>query len=158
MSSDNLGDRIKSYEAVPRTRLIKRMPVMMRLDGKAFHTFTKGLPRPYCRLFHECMWAAATYLCENIQGCQIAYVQSDEITLLLTDYTTFETEAWYDYQVQKMCSVAASMCSVAFLRAYVKRFHAGGLDPDVKLPAFDARVWNLSKDEVNYSEFRPVPL
>jgi tRNA(His) 5'-end guanylyltransferase len=155
-SSDSLGDRMKEYEGVPRTTLMRRVPVMMRLDGKAFHTFTKGLPRPYCRPFHECMWAAAKYLCENIQGAQVAYVQSDEIQLLLTDYADIKTEAWYDYQVQKMTSVAAAMCSVAFAAEYTERMIIpnslnlkGPIDTlKRRLPAFDCRVWNLPKDEV----------
>ncbi len=158
-SGDSLGDRMKEYEGVPRTTLVRRVPVMMRLDGKAFHTFTRGLPRPYCRSFHECMWEAAKYLCENIQGAQVAYVQSDEISILLTDYADIKTEAWYDYQVQKMASVAAAMCSVAFTRAYLKFmvFPEGAHeDPEdmrdsfdsLKLPSFDCRVWNLPKEEV----------
>lgn len=163
---------MKEYESVPKTRLTRRVPVMMRLDGKAFHTFTRGLPRPYCRWFHCCMWEAARYLCENIQGAQLAYVQSDEISILLTDYLNIKTEAWYDYQVQKMCSVAAAMCSVAFMRQYMRQYmiymdngfisdpnHAddddihglvmpfGKLD-GMSLPAFDCRVWNLPKEEI----------
>jgi tRNA(His) guanylyltransferase len=152
---DSLGDRMKKYEDVPRLRLTRRVPVMMRLDGKAFHTFTKNLPRPYHRPFHECMWEAAKYLCEEIQGAQLAYVQSDEITILITDYADITTEAWYDYQVQKMASVAAAMCTAAFMRAHIvhsvmndKLFRPEHKLKGLKLPAFDARVWNLPKDEV----------
>jgi tRNA(His) guanylyltransferase len=144
---DSLGDRMKGYESVSKNRLARRIPVMIRLDGKAFHTFTRGMPRPYHRPFHEAMWAAATYLCENIQGAQIAYVQSDEITLLLTDYAQLDTAAWYDYQVQKMCSVAASMCTAAFNQAAERKL---GPELDYKQPlaAFDCRAWNLPKEEV----------
>lgn len=146
---DSLGDRMKKYEAVPRSRLTRRTPVLMRLDGKAFHTFTKNMPRPYYRAFHECMWAAAKHLCENIQGAKVAYVQSDEITLLVTDYAALNTEAFFDYQVQKMCSVAAAMCTAAFMRELLDRDE----NPAAKLavmdlPAFDCRVWNMPKDEV----------
>jgi len=159
MSSDKdtLGDRMKGYEGVPRIRLVPKMPVMIRLDGKAFHTFTRGMERPYCRPFNECMWEAAKYLCANIQGCRVAYVQSDEITLLLTDYQDVKTQAWFDYEVQKMTSIAASMATAAFLRAYWKRFVAPGLCcefdveremDDLKLAAFDARAWNLPHQEV----------
>lgn len=148
---DDLGERMKAYESVPRTRLVRRVPVMMRLDGKAFHTFTRGMPRPYYRPFHEAMWYAARYLCENIQGVQLAYVQSDEISLLLTDYATIKTEAWFDYQVQKMCSVAASMCSVAFNVAWSARSPdtaVNRLESAYSTAVFDCRVWNLPKDEV----------
>jgi tRNA(His) 5'-end guanylyltransferase len=147
MSNDSLGDRMKEYEGVPRTRLIPKVPVMIRLDGKAFHTFTRGMPRPYHRPFHECMWTAARYLCEHIQGCQLAYVQSDEITLLLLDTMSLEAEGWFGYEVQKMASIAAAMCTAAFNKAL---FSSTGF-PDIDGPpmaAFDARVWNVPKEEV----------
>jgi tRNA(His) 5'-end guanylyltransferase len=143
VSEDSLGDRMKGYEGVPRNRLVPKMPVMIRLDGKAFHTFTRGMPRPYHRPFHECMWTAATYLCENIQGCQVAYVQSDEITLLLTDYSSIKTQAWFDYEVQKMASIAASMCTAAF--NFALAVNAVGRPG---FATFDARVWNLPKEEI----------
>lgn len=154
---DTLGDRMKGYEGVPRIRLVPKMPVVVRLDGKAFHTFTRGMERPYCRKFNECMWEAAKYLCANIQGCRVAYVQSDEITLLLTDYQDIKTQAWFDYEVQKMVSIAAAMATAAFVRAYWKRFVAPALCcefdvesemEDLKLAAFVARAWNLPQQEV----------
>lgn len=145
MTKDSLGDRMKGYEGVPRTRLIPKVPVMIRLDGKAFHTFTRGMPRPYHRPFHECMWEAARYLCEHIQGCQLAYVQSDEITLLLLDTMSLEAEGWFGYEVQKMASVAASLCTAAFNAALLTGNEMDGLPA---LAAFDARVWNIPKTEV----------
>lgn len=112
---DSLGDRMKeNYENRAKMYLVRRMPVIIRLDGKAFHTFTKGLKKPYDEIFHNTMNATMKYLCENIQGCKIGYTQSDEITLLLTDYDTLTTDAWFDYNVQKICSVSASMATMAF--------------------------------------------
>lgn len=112
---DSLGDRMKeNYENRSKTYLIRRMPVIIRLDGRAFHTFTKGLKKPYDEIFHNTMNATMKYLCENIQGCKLGYTQSDEITLLLTDYDTLTTDAWFDYSVQKMCSVSASMATMSF--------------------------------------------
>lgn len=112
---DSLGDRMKeNYENRSKTYLVRRMPVIIRLDGKAFHTFTKGLKKPYDEIFHNTMNATMKYLCENIQGCKLGYTQSDEITLLLTDYDALTTDAWFDYSVQKMCSVSASMATMAF--------------------------------------------
>lgn len=156
MSEDTLGDRMKLYESVPRARLIPKEPVLIRLDGKAFHSFTKGMERPYDRAFHECMWEAAKYLCENIQGCQVAYVQSDEITLLLVDYKDIKSEGWFGYGIQKMVSVAAAMCTAAFCAAYGEKFiiprdlNLKGPFNTLKreLPAFDARAWNLPRHEV----------
>lgn len=118
-NKDSLGDRMKeNYENRSKTYLIRRMPVIIRLDGKAFHTFTKGLKKPYDEIFHNTMNATMKYLCENIQGCKLGYTQSDEITLLLTDYDTLTTDAWFDYSVQKMCSVSASMATMAFNRFF----------------------------------------
>ena len=112
---DSLGDRMKeNYENRAKTYLVRRMPVIIRLDGKAFHTFTKGFKRPYDEIFHNAMNATMKYLCENIQGCKLGYTQSDEITLLLTDYDTLDTDAWFDNNVQKICSVSASMATMAF--------------------------------------------
>lgn len=116
-TKDALGDRMKEfYENRSKTYLTRRTPVIIRLDGKAFHSFTKGFKRPYDEIFHEAMNETLRYLCKNIQGCKIGYTQSDEITLLLTDYEKLTTDAWFGYSVQKMCSVAASMATFAFNR------------------------------------------
>ena len=112
---DSLGDRMKEfYENRSKTYLTRRTPVIIRLDGKAFHTFTKGFKRPYDEIFHNTMNLTMKYLCEEIQGCVFGYTQSDEITLILIDYQTLETNAWFGWEVQKMCSVAASMATLAF--------------------------------------------
>lgn len=114
---DSLGDRMKeNYENRAKTYLVRRMPVIIRLDGKAFHSFTKGFKRPYDEIFHNTMNSTLQCLCENIQGCKFGYTQSDEITLVLTDYDTLTTDGWFDYAVQKMCSVSASMATLAFNR------------------------------------------
>ena len=118
---DSLGDRMKNnYENRAKTYLTRRMPVIIRLDGKAFHTFTKGLKKPYDEIFHNTMNATMKYLCENIQGCKLGYTQSDEITLLLTDCDTIDTDAWFDNNVQKICSVSASMATMAFNKFFEK--------------------------------------
>lgn len=145
MTNDSLGDRMKMYEGMSESNLLPKMPVLARLDGKAFHTYTKRMDRPWDHRLVSAMQEAARYLCENIQGCQIAYVQSDEITLLLTDWDRFGTQPWLNYRVQKMCSIAASMCSVAFHRAIRREF--GEAAPEA-LPMFDARFWNLPRHEV----------
>ena len=171
---DSLGDRMKeNYENRSKTYLVRRMPVIIRLDGKAFHTFTKGLKKPYDEIFHNTMNATMKYLCENIQGCKLGYTQSDEITLLLTDYDTLTTAAWFDYSVQKMCSVSASMATMAFnkfLMHEIKRYdfewksgftpqsvniqnaHKEYIDTLMKKAGtgamFDARCFNIPKEEV----------
>lgn len=119
MTRDNLGNRMKTYyEEVPNLKLTRKTPVALRLDGKAFHTLTRNFKKPYDEVFHKAMNSTMKYLCENVQGCVFGYTQSDEITLILVDYQTPETSAWFDYKVQKLCSIAASMTTMAFNRIF----------------------------------------
>ena len=116
---DDLGTRMKTYyEQIPKTKLMRRCPVAIRIDGKAVHTFTRGFAKPFDEVLVIAMQQTMTYLCENIQGCVFGYTQSDEITLILLDYQTLDTDAWFDYSVEKMCSVAASMCTLYFNRIF----------------------------------------
>lgn len=117
---DSLGDRMKRYENVSRNYLTRRVPVIIRLDGKAFHTFTRGMKKPFDPVLTQAMQQTMKYLCENIQGCVLGYTQSDEITLVLTDYATIKTDAWFSYNIQKMTSIAASMATLAFNREFKK--------------------------------------
>ena len=110
-----LGDRMKeNYENRTRFLLPRRTYTIIRLDGKAFHSLTKNCQRPFDRDFMKCMQLTAIKLCEEIQGARFAYVQSDEISILLTDFEKESTEAWFDCNLQKMCSIAASIASVRF--------------------------------------------
>jgi len=112
---DDLGKRMKTqYELRTRTWLPRRTYTIIRLDGKAFHTFTRGMERPYDERFMNAMDYTAMHLCLEIQGAQMAYVQSDEISILLTDFDKITTDAWFDGQVQKMVSVSASMATAKF--------------------------------------------
>jgi tRNA(His) guanylyltransferase len=123
MIKDDLGNRMKSYyEEVSKTKLVRRMPVIIRIDGKAFHTFTRGMLKPFDDILINTMQSTTKYLCEHIQGCKLGYTQSDEISLLITDYDTLETNAWFDYEVQKMSSIAASMATMAFNYYFEKYF------------------------------------
>lgn len=122
--NDELGMRMKEfYEGVPKTRLMRRTPVAIRIDGKAFHTFTRGFQKPFDEVLIKSMQETMKYLCENIQGCVLGYTQSDEITLILVDYKRLNSSAWFDYEVQKMCSIAASMATMAFNRAFKRNFY-----------------------------------
>jgi tRNA(His) 5'-end guanylyltransferase len=112
---DALGDRMKSgYEDRTRISLPRRSYTIIRIDGKAFHTYTKGLNRPFDSGLMDDMDATAAYLCKNIMGAKFAYVQSDEISLVLTDFDELGTHAWFDNNLQKMASVAASMATARF--------------------------------------------
>ena len=128
-----LGERMKEYEMQSRTRLLRRTPVIIRLDGCHFHTWTRGLDRPYDVNLINIMQKTMKSLCEQIQGCVLGYTQSDEITLVLVDYQRVESMAWYDNQVQKMCSVAASMATNAFQKA---------LDEEIEMLEIDAQWHN----------------
>lgn len=113
--NDELGKRMKEYyENIPKTKLMRRTPVAIRIDGKAFHTFTRGFEKPFDMVLVKSMQETMKYLCKNIQGCVFGYTQSDEITLILQDYKELNTDAWFDYEVQKMCSISSSMATMAF--------------------------------------------
>lgn len=118
---DSLGERMKSnYEFRSKTCLLRRTPCIIRLDGKAFHTFTRGFAKPFDERFLQAMQETTVELCKSIQGCVLGYTESDEITLVLVDYANLDSEAWFDYEVQKMCSVSASMATFYFNRAFEK--------------------------------------
>lgn len=144
MSKDSLGDRMKSYEDSYRLSLPNRMPVVIRIDGKAFHTYTKGLAQPVDQNLYDVMNETAKHLCKNIQGCQIAYVQSDEISLLLNNYKDIDTQPWFENTLQKMVSVSAGLASSIFTLRSGPIF--GGVP---KLAVFDSRAFILPKEEVN---------
>jgi tRNA(His) 5'-end guanylyltransferase len=153
MSHDSLGDRMKRYEMVPRIYLMRRTPVIIRVDGRAFHTFTKQLKHldpsvqvtPFSEIMHEAMVAATLALVEDIQGCVLGYTQSDEITLLLRDWDTHETQAWFDYNLQKIDSLAATIASNAFNFTFCQHKVFTSRHDYVE---FDARAYNIPREEV----------
>ena len=150
------------YEQVSKGTLTKRVPVVIRIDGKAFHTFTKGMKKPFDNIIEETMLETMKYLCENIQNCVIGYTQSGEISLVLCDYESIDTSSWFDNEIQKLCSVTASMATFKFNqvfkekvqqsceadnKAYVKKVISGAL--------FDARAFNVPIDDThNYLVYR----
>ena len=159
--NDELGTRMKTfYEQVPKTRLVRRMPVAIRIDGKAFHTFTRGFEKPFDEVLGRAMRETMKYLCKNIQGCVFGYTQSDEITLILVDYKKLNSDAWFDYEIQKICSIAASMATIAFNRSFRynaeiemvftkdEKYKETLLNTIVKGAMFDARCFNIPKEEV----------
>lgn len=163
MDKTSLGDRMKGYEAVPKIHLMRRTPVIIRLDGKAFHTFTRGFDKPFDEDFMSAMQQTMKFLCENVQGCVLGYTQSDEITLVLCDYQKLDTDCWFGYSVQKMVSVAASMATFAFSKALdclaAKIFENSNNEFTLKSKLlfskseqgafFDARCFNVPLAEVN---------
>ena len=169
MDTSDLAKRMKDYESISKTRLMKRCPVICRIDGKAHHTFTRGFKRPFDEVYMKSMQETTKYLCENLQGVVLGYTQSDEITLVFVDYEKFNTSPYFDYEVQKLCSIIASMATMAFnkffaenVRAYefsddtwseeLKTFDTSRADVYKKAlekgAMFDARVFNIPKEEV----------
>lgn len=144
---DQLGDRMKGYEHAARVYLPRRMPVILRVDGKAFHTYTRGCKKPFDDHLMGMMDETAMALCEEIQGAQLAYVQSDEISILAHNYKRLNTSAWFDNAIQKMCSVAAGVASATFT-------HLAAC-PTSAPAVFDARAFVLPEAEVcNYFVWR----
>ena len=172
MIKDELGKRMKeNYENRAKTYLTRRMPVILRLDGCHFKNFCKKMKKPYDQTFAMIMQQTTKYLCENIQGVKLGYTQSDEISLLLVDYDNLDTDAWYDYNVQKLCSVSASMATVFFnnfINQYCdtdydeKRYTSNAKEfkeaiAHEALPTFDSRCFNIPKEEVcNYFIWRQM--
>lgn len=165
MDRSDLAKRMKGYEERNRYYLKRRKPVIIRLDMRAGHTFTKGFKRPFDEIFIKSMQETAKYLCENIQNCKLSYQQSDEITLLLIDYDKLNTDCFFGYRVDKLCSVTASMATMAFnkaFRKYVNEYkfekwngtsgswrYVRTLERAVgKGAMFDARCFNIPKEEV----------
>lgn len=164
----DLEIRMKTYENVPKNKLMRRCPVAIRLDGCHFKSFTKGFDKPFDNVFMKSMQETMKYLCENVQGCVMGYAQSDEITLILVDYEHFNSEAWFDNEVEKICSVTAGMASMVFNRIFYENAsefvsekgypHVQMLKNEKLINAykraqkqgayFDARCFNIPKEEV----------
>ena len=175
MDTSDLAKRMKDYEMRDRHFLQKRIPVAIRVDMRAGHTFTRGFKRPFDDVFMKSMQETAKYMCENMGNAKFAYVQSDEITIILVDYDTLETDCWFNYRTDKLCSISASMATMAFNRVFVKNvdewgrltfpnWDEGGTNEEVdvdllklngayqraigKGATFDARCFNIPKEEV----------
>lgn len=171
--NDALGNRMKTYENVTRNYLTCRMPVIIRLDGKSFHSFTRGFKKPFDDILVETMQQTMKYLCENIQGCVLGYTQSDEITLVLIDYQNRDSCAWFDNNIQKIASVSASMATMAFNKFFTENvsqwmvtiypvnsnreekyllkdfaLRDKYINAAKKGAMFDSRVFNIPKEEV----------
>ena len=159
MKHDAISTRMKTkYEDVFRQTLPQRTYGLLRIDGKAFHTFTKKLPRPYCPELAEALDTAAQTLCKTMQGARFAYGQSDEYSFLFTDFEDIDSEMWFNGNIQKIASVSASIFTAYFNQAWqeiikmtsLQKEHAG------KIALFDARVFIIPNrtDVVNYFVWR----
>ena len=171
MKNFSLGDRMKEfYEDRFRYYVPRRTYTLIRIDGKAFHTYTKGLVSPFDDGLIADINETTAYLCKNIQGAKFGYVQSDEISILITDFDERDTQMWFDGNLQKMASIAASMATSKFneLRVdrYIREKFNSGIETitplwmenlkKIRKAEFDARVFQIpQKSEVeNYFIFR----
>ena len=152
----SLEDRMKGYENISRNYLTRHIPAIIRIDGKSFHTFTKGMERPFDGLFRTTMQEVTQELCKNIQGCVFGYTQSDEITLVITDYASIKTDAWFGYNIQKMVSISASYATLFFNKIFADKVNQiedssdrkDLLNKKINTAIFDSRVFSIPKDEV----------
>lgn len=179
MDRSDLANMMKEfYETIPKTRLMRRCPVVVRLDMRTGHTFCRGFERPFDEIFIKSMQETAKYMCENVQGCVLSYQQSDEISLILVDYKKFNSSAFFDYEVQKVCSITASMATMAFNKYFEKRVDKAydyywnawncSEKKEEKLfdsyyksiekgAMFDSRCFNIPKEEItNYIYWRQL--
>lgn len=143
MKHDDFSTRMKeNYEVRSQTYLPRRGYYLIRLDGKAFHTYTRGMVRPFDQNLSDVMDATAAYLCKNISGAKFAYVQSDEISILMTDFDKLDTQAWFDGNVQKIVSISAAMATAEFNRLMYELNH--NYIAEGKMAVFDSRVWLIA--------------
>jgi len=154
-NKNDLGSRMKDYEQRARSYLQRRSYTVIRVDGKCFSSYTRGLKKPFDEGLVEDMQLTTQFLCENIQGCKLGYTQSDEISLILTDFDNNQTDAYFDGQIQKICSVVASMATAKFNQLRLKRY-AVELEGLPILAFFDARAFNLPSftETMNYLRWR----
>ncbi len=157
MNKMSLGDRMKGYENVTRFYLTRRTPVIIRIDGRSFHSFTRGFEKPFDSILCDTMKKTMLTLCENIEGCVMGYTQSDEISLVICDYRKLDTEAWFANGLQKMCSISASIATTAFNSCFRKAVAGLGEKYEKRIDKanFDSRVFSIPKEEVcNYMIWR----
>lgn len=149
MKKDQLGNRMKAYENIPRIQLTPRMPIIVRVDGCHFHTYTKPFNKPWDNRLRQAMVFAAKKLLSEVGGAGLVYVQSDEISVLINPYKKFETQQYFGGNVQKISSVSASIATVAF-NSVIKT-----LASPKGYATFDGRCFVIPREDVsNYFLWR----
>lgn len=150
---DVLGNRMKDqYESRSRAALLRRCYTIIRVDGKTFTSYCRGLIRPFDDGLMEDMDHMATYLCKNIMGAKCAFIQSDEVSILMTDFEEKATQSWFDNDIQRVCSISAAMATRSFNEARLKRLGA----ENMRWAEFDSRVFQIADREevMNYMVWR----
>lgn len=147
MNRDNLGDRMKKYEKCSQFNLMDKVPVVIRLDGAHFHTFTRGLNTPFDIEFQEVMRKTMRDLVNNIQNCVLGYTQSDEITLILLDTKTLETQSWFNNNLQKIVSTSASLATM-FFNKHINELIEERFSNKKFIGYFDSRAFNIPLEDL----------
>lgn len=149
MNEDSLGDRMKQYESLYESHFMPQLPILCRVDGRSFHSFTKGLDKPFDLNLIDLMRHTCKFLVGETNA-NVGYVQSDEISLMW-NYTD-KAQPLFGSRVQKLASIMSSLAT-----AYFNKFLFDFLPKkQLSTPVFDGRVWNVpSKTEVvNYFIWR----
>lgn len=136
--TDSLGDRIKRYERSGKYHLPPRQPLVIRVDGRAFHTYTRRFHKPFDLDLMDAMVYAMMRTAHAMQGFRLAYHQSDEVTFLLTDYDTLTTQGWFDYELNKVVSLSASTFT-AYFNQFIRT---------TEVATFDSRAFVVPQSDV----------
>lgn len=140
--NDSLGDRIKRYEQVTDYHLTPRSPVFIRVDGKAFHSYTRQMDKPFDLRLTAAMVQATQQTAKQMTGFKLAYTQSDEASFLITDYDNLDSQGWFDYELNKIVSITASAFTAYFNQAMADHPAARGV------ALFDARAFVVPEADV----------
>lgn len=144
-----LSERMKEYEGSFKVALPQNMPVIVRLDGSHFRTFTRNMKKPFDERLYQAFCETTEYLVKNIPGVKFAYYQSDEISLLIRNDDKISTEPWFKNSLQKILSVSASLTTAKFNESIKKHF------PSAELATFDSRAFIIPEKEIkNYFLWR----
>lgn len=147
--ADMLGNRMKMYENSFKTVLPENFPIIVRIDGSHFSTYTKGLVKPFDEVLIEAFWETCKYLGANIAGAKYIYHQSDEISILIRNDDSKVTQPWFKNNLQKLVSLTASLATAKFNEVVRAKY------PEKELATFDSRVFIVPENEViNYFIWR----
>lgn len=137
MDTSSLGDRMKWYERRYAHQMLPMIPVIARCDGRAFHSFTNGLKRPYDERLSNLMVETTKFLVEETNA-RCGYTQSDEISLVWLAEDP-KAELYFGGKLSKLCSVVGSLATGKFNKL-LEDFLP---EKRKELPVFDNRVWEV---------------
>ena len=157
----NLKEKCEFYRSLTDYKLMPNSYVLAMVDGHCFSKMIKNkFDKPFDDMFIKMMNETAKYLCENIQGAKFAYTQSDEISILITDFDTPMTDSFFGFRLCKMQSLIAAMATAKFNQIYVKLvndykgFNLKKFDmKEYPTYTFDCKVWTVPNANDAYAWF-----